>query len=418
MKEKILTLLLSLFILTSLSAQQRDHQREMMPKSIYFETHIFPKDSLYQCFILYKIPLNNLVFVKESDHFKSEIIVSMEVMQGEELIERIDDKRSIIINDYESTKSDKIFEEGLLDLVLSEGDYVFLPIVELGNTDIQFKQKPLKVEIDSSQISLPIIVYDNPADCNDNKFDRLVNFQSSIPFSEYNYKLIIPIYKEVDKLSIELLQEEEIIYKDLLQNPESEKITLGICKGLPVIKNNSDGVDTKLFTLDGFSSKLKEGKATLKISGNKIKNEFDFFVRWTDKPKSLYNTEFAIKILELIFSESDVNKLFDEPEEKYYESLVQFWKKYDRDSSTEYNEVMAEFYSRVDFVVTEFKSLNDDNGLMTDRGKIYVKYGKPDKVERSYNQQYQVLEIWKYTELNKEFVFADITGLGNFTLVN
>ena len=101
MKKSLFTLLLTIFILTSLSAQSHERQRKMMRKSIYFETHIFPKDSLFQCFILYKIPLNNLVFVKESDHFKSEIIVSMEVMQGEDLIERIVDKRSIIINDYE-----------------------------------------------------------------------------------------------------------------------------------------------------------------------------------------------------------------------------------------------------------------------------------------------------------------------------
>ena len=418
MKKSLFTLLLTIFILTSLSAQSHERQRKMMRKSIYFETHIFPKDSLFQCFILYKIPLNNLVFVKESDHFKSEIIVSMEVMQGEDLIERIVDKRSIIINDYESTKSSKLFEEGMLDIVIAEGEYVFLPIVELGNTEIQYKQNPLKVEIDSSQIRLPIIVYDNPVDCDDNKFDRLVNFQGSIPFSKNNYKLIIPIFHEIDKIGIELIQEEEIIFKDTLQSSDSEKITLEICEGKPVIKKNIDGVESTMFIFDGFSSKLKEGKVTLKIIGNKVTSEYDFNVRWIDKPKSLYNTEFAIKILELIFSEDDVNKLFDEPEKKYYESLVKFWKKYDRDSTTEYNEVMAEFYSRVDFVATEFKSLNDNNGLMTDRGKVYVKYGKPNTVERSYNQQYQVLEIWKYTELNKEFVFADITGLGNFTLVN
>lgn len=418
MKEKIFTLLLSIFILTSLSAQSREHKREMKPKSIYFETHIFPKDSLFQCFILYKIPLNNLVFVKEGDHFKSGITVSMEVMQGEDLIERIVDKRSIIINDYELTKSDNNFEEGMLDIIMAEGDYIFLPTVEIGNTNIQFEQKPLKVKIDSSKISLPIIVYDNPAVCDDDKFDRIVNFQGSIPFSKNNYKLIIPIFNEMDNLGIELIQQEEIILKDTLLNSDSEKISLEICKGRPVIINNSDGIELKMFVFDDFSSKLKEGKVTLKISGNGISNEYDLNVRWIDKPKSLYNAEFAINILELIFSENEVDKLLDEPEEKYYDTLVKFWKKYDRDSTTEYNEVMAEFYSRVDFVLTEFKSLNDVNGLRTDRGKVYVKYGEPDKVERSYNQQYQVLEIWKYTDLNKEFVFADITGLGNFTLVN
>ena len=79
---------------------------------------------------------------------------------------------------------------------------------------------------------------------------------------------------------------------------------------------------------------------------------------------------------------------------------------------------MNEFYMRVDYAIVQYRTVSEVNGAATDRGKIYIKYGEPDDIERSYSDQGQILEIWKYRKFNKEFVFSDVSGLGNYSLIN
>jgi GWxTD domain-containing protein len=78
---------------------------------------------------------------------------------------------------------------------------------------------------------------------------------------------------------------------------------------------------------------------------------------------------------------------------------------------------MTEYYRRIDYAAKEFRGLGKDNGIKTDRGMIYIRFGKPDEVERTSNNQGQVVETWTYKNPERKFVFVDKRGLGNFTLI-
>ena len=78
---------------------------------------------------------------------------------------------------------------------------------------------------------------------------------------------------------------------------------------------------------------------------------------------------------------------------------------------------MEEYYSRIDYAALEFKGITKKNGLSTDRGKIYVKFGKPDKVERYSNDYGYMIEQWIYENPEMKFIFVDKMGTGNFVLV-
>ena len=93
-----------------------------------------------------------------------------------------------------------------------------------------------------------------------------------------------------------------------------------------------------------------------------------------------------------------------------------FWKNLDPTPDTEFNELQAEFYERVAYANEHF-SLTGDDGWRTDRGRIYIIYGPPDDVEHQTDQQFREYEIWRYTNLNKEFVFWDRNGSGDYELV-
>jgi hypothetical protein len=58
-----------------------------------------------------------------------------------------------------------------------------------------------------------------------------------------------------------------------------------------------------------------------------------------------------------------------------------------------------------------------DDGWRTDRGRIYIIYGPPDDVEHQTDQQFREFEIWRYNKANREFVFWDRDGSGDYQLV-
>ena len=66
----------------------------------------------------------------------------------------------------------------------------------------------------------------------------------------------------------------------------------------------------------------------------------------------------------------------DEEREQFVE---QFWKRRDPDPTTAENEYKEEHYRRIQYANEAFAA--GIPGWMTDRGRIYIKYGKPDRLE-------------------------------------
>jgi len=79
--------------------------------------------------------------------------------------------------------------------------------------------------------------------------------------------------------------------------------------------------------------------------------------------------------------------------------------------------MMAEYFRRVDYAFTSFRTLKEENGVLTDRGKIYILFGKPTAIERSLAPGGPPRELWKYSSLNKEFMFEDPSRQGNYKLI-
>jgi GWxTD domain-containing protein len=100
--------------------------------------------------------------------------------------------------------------------------------------------------------------------------------------------------------------------------------------------------------------------------------------------------------------------------------LAQFWKRLDNNPNTEVNEFKVYYNSMIEYANANFGTMNRQ-GLETDRGRILLTYGTPNEIERNYmviNQKPH--EIWHYDELEggSLFIFADITGFGEFDLIH
>ena len=100
--------------------------------------------------------------------------------------------------------------------------------------------------------------------------------------------------------------------------------------------------------------------------------------------------------------------------------FFEFWKKRDPDIMTEINEYYAEYIKRIEEVNQRF-STRFWKGVKTERGRVYLLYGKPDEIERhTFEGNSKPYHIWYYHSLEGgcRFIFADITGFKNFELVH
>ena len=129
------------------------------------------------------------------------------------------------------------------------------------------------------------------------------------------------------------------------------------------------------------------------------------------------NPEFSIRILKYITGEDEINKMLSVKEKFYTKELYKFWKKYDPTPYTQFNEVMSEYYKIVDYTAKHFSSISNKKGFESDRGKLYIQFGEPKRIERSSNNEGKVVETWYYDK-QKRFIFVDKLGTGDFSLQN
>lgn len=101
--------------------------------------------------------------------------------------------------------------------------------------------------------------------------------------------------------------------------------------------------------------------------------------------------------------------------------LYDFWKKRDEIKETPENETKKEYFERVEFANNAFRNLLQKKGWKTDRGRVYIIYGKPTNIERHPNEQdSKPYEIWYYDNIEKgvRFVFADFTDFKDYRLIH
>jgi GWxTD domain-containing protein len=88
----------------------------------------------------------------------------------------------------------------------------------------------------------------------------------------------------------------------------------------------------------------------------------------------------------------------------------------DPNPNTEKNELMEEYFLRVNIANQNFSTLSQD-GWQTDQGRIFIKFGEPDDIERHpFERNSPPFEVWRYYNLRKVFVFLDRTGFGDYYL--
>ncbi len=145
--------------------------------------------------------------------------------------------------------------------------------------------------------------------------------------------------------------------------------------------------------------------------------DYSFQVLWQNRPLALLNSQLAIDALRHIATEEELQSLQTSSLEKNIKAFYEFWRKRDSDTTTAYNELLVEYYRRVDEANQRYSSRNEQDGYKTDRGRIYILYGAPTQINKLVPPGEAPAEVWIYDRLKKKFIFSDRSKSGNFFLV-
>ncbi len=413
-------------MLTALTFAQAGHK---LRRGIYFNqlmptVQVLPVSaSSIRIFYLYRIPYDLLVFQRDKNGFSSSLRIQIEVNEDDKFVTREMKEITVSVADFERTESGDECIQGFITFDLPPGNYLFKGTAADLNSNKELTILPVEVKgIEGFEkgIYRPIII-NAGTKCNGKNFPNIVNRGGSIPYSSIDYQVVIPVRDTtVQYLTVTLRNGDDELFTRKIDEVYTTGLSISVCEEKLFISKNDSMLTTKNFILRNFSRSLDEGVYLLAIKLNEEDEDedeinFPLAVKWIDKPISLRNAEFAIEMLKYIEEDSVISRLLDADD--YTKALYNYWKKYDPTPATSFNELMAEFYSRIDYAALEFRGLAKKNGITTDRGKIYIKYGEPDKIERYSNENGYMIEKWTYKNPDKKFIFVDKQGTGNFILV-
>ena len=172
---------------------------------------------------------------------------------------------------------------------------------------------------------------------------------------------------------------------------------------------------------EGYHNIIIEVTDPISNTVNKEEDYFSIKIRSVNNYRLFVDLEDEITLLKYFLPSSKTKIWKDLTKEGKLKFLARFWAVNDTDSSTKKNEFYELIRERVNYCNEHFSHF--DNGWTTDRGRIYIKNGKPDDVllgdtglDTKYAQK--KYEIWKYRIHNNcTYLFLDFQTSQNYKLI-
>ncbi len=411
MKTKIISICGWILLLTLSGLSQYKSIPQMsgigMP---YFEAKIFTGIDSAQTYIdvLVQILNDDLTFTKKDSQFVADTELALNIIKDNRIV-----YNKIINNHYreeEFTKTNDRRKKNIISqrVKLAPGKY----LVDLSLKDV-FTARKLKrsfnviiPDLQNEELFVGDLIFYSGGKKEEAQKSLSVtpnieqNFNSDDPYIFIYFKTFVK--KPGDSLEVYYVIEEENGY-----TAEKGKYILTVkdCETIHRIKIKK--------------KKIQSGKCLLKLklkyhNAERQKSALITFF-WNEAPENIKDLDSAVEQLKYIVPYDSLRKIKKLPFEEKKKQFIKLWEIMDPDPSTAVNELMDEYYKRVNYANAKFSNSSYD-GWNTDRGRIYIKFGPPDEIQyEKMPMGTMPYEIWTYYELNKQFLFIS-NGFGGYEL--
>ncbi|MFZ0391225.1 MAG: GWxTD domain-containing protein, partial [Calditrichia bacterium] len=184
----------------------------------------------------------------------------------------------------------------------------------------------------------------------------------------------------------------------------------------PLVNTGKENENYIRINRQQFSQSRYRLEVTGTYKNKKIKNSKMFSFFWTTNPESPRDLDKALRQMDYMMEADSIRWALKQPYAEKLAYFERFWERMDPNPETRKNELMDEYYRRVNYANQVFSTLNRQ-GWETDMGRIFIKFGEPDDVERHpFEIDTMPYEIWRYYDVRKEFLFVDQSGFGDYYL--
>jgi GWxTD domain-containing protein len=240
-----------------------------------------------------------------------------------------------------------------------------------------------------------------------------------LPDNHIDKALSINIYRHVQgtdsTYSSDPIFKREISRFDRFKASGTEVQKSGDDISIELIKDDN-GLNYAFISVPNESFPNSRFRIVLKADGvEKPLASMDVVSRWFDMPVALLNLDIAISKLRFITDERTVRDMSRGSATEKERRFREFWAERDPTPDTEFNELMAEYYRRIDFAFKNFTS-PEVRGFDSDQGKTYIRLGPPSNIRRLFPTNGPTREIWEYP--NQTIIFEARSGFGDYRIVS
>ena len=353
-----------------------------------------------------EIPFNSLQFVKKNSNFISSYSASIILRDSKrkQLYKKVWSD-SIIVNDYIFTQSKLRTKKHYVNFNVAKGKYeITSELIDNDTRKKGSKKKNLNFTKQKKTPSLmdPIIITNLKGDWGfgSNEFPILGRKITNI---DNGLNIMISGFVDDSPYSIEtkLLLGKEQVVLPLIENQNKNGFFVHMLK---IEKEYLESFNTKIIF------ELKQSKVIKTIE----KNITIFRPGISGQVK---NIESSFRQMKYILTNSERKNAKGKKGKELESIFLQYWKKRDPTPETSLNELMEEYYIRVNYV-NEYFNMSWKEGWETDFGMIYILFGPPNEIQRSNinSSSTSAYQVWYYNRINKQFVFKDQNGFGDYRL--
>jgi len=462
-KTYLATLFVILFSITSVSelyAQRnvsyQDLAMRQQQQQASFDYLTLPgndDNSAVQFVVIFHVPYSSLPFKKNRDRSsENEYFSSMDLMlevfkakeanmgkgnenisvEGLEPAGRAFWADTAYAKDYESSQSGEKFLSGFIKVNLKPGSYNYVLQMKRGEqTDSRISRtQKINIKSYSEKKTGNVLVSPTLTDKSESSRFILNTTGNTVEYAKDFYAIAyLPQYQEDETYTLDIIKLSALQEDTTKQNNVfSKKLTgeniktdvrpqLLHTEAKPYLNLNETNNGYTYAIIDVPNSKFENSlyQLTIKNSAGDIVVRDNFRSQWKDMPTSLLNLEISIEMLRFIANKETIRKINSGTPAEREKRFRSFWKERDPTPNTEFNELMAEYYQRIDYTYKNFTTENTI-GYNSDRGEVYIKFGSPEDINRKFPKDGPTTEIWTYPD--RQFIFEATTGFGDFKLVS
>jgi GWxTD domain-containing protein len=331
------------------------------------------------------LPYATLQFVKADSLYKAGYHITFQLLDRYKNLYGDERFGDVIISAPTSISSQTTAATETLEVILPEGRYeANLSVQALGTT--RRIQREFDVEIYHRALGSLRITNNNG------------NRMLERPFDSRDTMLVsVPVYEDgLDSLRLEIARTGAPDYNETLTEPDSQ------ASWSVALEDFSSG-DYQL-SVKAFREKKAADERTALF---RLRNPFRFdpgrYEELVDK--LIYITAFEER-----------EQLKSVPPEERQATWDSFWHAKDPTPQTEYNEELESYFAKISYCERNFGY--GDRGYLSDRARIYMRFGPPDEAEEHpFEPDRNPYIVWIYNLIGMQFVFEERLGFGEYELV-